>query len=26
VDRFENNLAGWNAELEIEMPNDISIC
>jgi|TARA_Y100000385_G_scaffold240740_1_gene256790 hypothetical protein len=26
VDRFENNLAGWNADLEIEMPNDQYIC
>lgn len=26
VDRFENNLAGWNADLEIEMPNDLYIC
>lgn len=26
VDRFENNLAGWNADLDIEMPNDQNIC
>ncbi len=26
VDRFENNLAGWNADLNIEMPNDQNIC
>ena len=26
VDRFENNLAGWNADLEIEMPNDLYVC
>jgi hypothetical protein len=26
VDRFENNLAGWNADLEIELPNDQYIC
>jgi|TARA_X000001382_G_scaffold85868_1_gene60944 hypothetical protein len=26
VDRFENNLAGWNADLEIEMPNDQNVC
>jgi hypothetical protein len=26
VDRFENNLAGWNAELNIEVRNDQYIC
>ena len=26
VDRFENNLAGWNADLNIEIPNDQNIC
>jgi hypothetical protein len=26
VERFENNLAGWNADLEIEMPNDQNVC
>jgi hypothetical protein len=26
MDRFENELAGWGADIIIEMPNDISIC
>ena len=26
MDRFENELAGWGADIVIEMPNDISIC
>ena len=26
IDRFENELAGWGADIVIEMPNDISIC
>ena len=26
MDRFENELAGWGADILIEMPNDISIC
>ncbi len=26
VDRFENNLAGWSAELNIEVRNDQYIC
>ena len=26
VDRFENNLAGWSAELNIEVPNNQNIC
>ena len=26
MDRFENELAGWGANIIIEMPNDISIC
>lgn len=25
-DRFENLLAGWSVEIEISMPNEISIC
>lgn len=26
MDRFENELAGWGADIIIEMPNEISIC
>jgi hypothetical protein len=26
ADRFENNLAGWNADLTIEIRNDLNIC
>ena len=26
IDRFENELAGWGADIVIEMPNNISIC
>lgn len=26
MDRFENELAGWGADILIEMPNNISIC
>ena len=26
MDRFENELAGWGADIVIEMPNDISVC
>ena len=26
MDRFENELVGWGADIVIEMPNDISIC
>ena len=26
MDRFENELAGWGADIIIEMPNNISIC
>lgn len=26
MDRFENELAGWGADIVIEMPNEISIC
>lgn len=26
MDRFENELAGWGADIVIEMPNNISIC
>ena len=26
MDMFENELAGWGADIVIEMPNDISIC
>ena len=25
-ERFENELAGWEAEIDIKMVNDISIC